>query len=89
LVDHDDGTQRQSEGGFLDIAFKGAAGIFVSEATSAQSLHLNNLQSACSPKNFIGSKQSSHVLDGLSVLEKMIFIMCSTKRASGNEHIRI
>ena len=72
-------TQRQSEGRFRDGAWEGAAGIIVSEATSPQSLHLNNLHSACSPKNFIGSKHSSQVLVGLSELEKMIFIMCSTK----------
>ena len=36
--------------------------------TRAQSLHLNNLESACSPKNCIGAKHSSQVLVGLSVL---------------------
>ena len=63
-------SQRQSEGLLGDRAWKGTATCTAagSVLTRAQSLHLNNLESACSPKNCIGAKHSSQVLVGLSVL---------------------
>ena len=89
-------SQRQSEGLLGDRAWKGTATCTAagSVLTRAQSLHLNNLEPACSPKNCIGAKHSSQVLVGLSVLYKKIFIMCSTKsiyvlheKYFRNEHI--